>query len=144
MNTTHKDGIECPLCSYRVLSSHPYLVRWYLAKKSSYINLHISYAWRSKEDQDRAYSEHKSLVKWPKSKHNFVRSDGTPESRALDLFQIDEDYCARFSPSFMSKLNDENKKESLAIRWGGDFKGLNDYCHFEIWDNVPPSVIPIG
>lgn len=132
----HKDGPSCPLCDYKALSAHPYLRDWYQKKKASYPNLHISDAWRDKERQNMLYMEGRSQVKWPNSKHNHVNPSGSPESRALDLFQIDDDGVARFSPVFMAKLADENEKDGLPIRWGGTFRGLKDRVHFELWDSV--------
>jgi hypothetical protein len=136
MRFSHRDGPTCPLCEYKAKDAHPYLRHWFRRKKQAYPNLHISEAWRDKDRQNLLFKQGKTLVKWPNGKHNTVSITGAPESRALDLFQIDEDGVARFSAAFMTKLNEENEAEGLPIRWGGSFKTLKDRVHFELLDSV--------
>lgn len=125
----HTDDAACPLCWEKLKGAHAYLRSWFYEKKRKYPNLHVSWAWRGKEDQERMFREGASRAHFGQSAHNAVDAEGKPCARALDLFQIDEDGVARFSRQFMKKLWDECKGEPL--RWGGNFKSIGDECHFE-------------
>ncbi len=84
-------------------------------------------------DQNKCVSEGKSKAVWPTSPHNAMR-DKKPCSKALDLFQIDEDGIARWVPIFFAKLNAENLANLEPLIWGGEFKTLGDSCHFQLTD----------
>lgn len=98
--------------------------------KEKYKSLHISCGFRSKADQDKAFRDGKSQLKWPDSKHNNQLVNGKPLSLALDLFQL-VNGKAEFNKAFMNTLNKESAA-SYELRWGGEFKSLGDYCHFEL------------
>lgn len=103
---------------------------WFKRLKSRYPNVHVSWAYRGADDQDRFFKEGKSQLRYPLSAHNATLY-GKPCSRALDLFQIDEDGVARFSEPFYAKVNDENEAAQEPITWGGTWKSLGDKDHFE-------------
>lgn len=128
-------GPECYGCNEKLKLVHPILRAWFWRRKAKYPNLHISWGWRDQADQDQAFEEGKSNVRFPNSKHNATGPDGKPLSLALDLFQVDEDGNARWSKAFFSRLAAENKEMREPIRWGGTFKlrnGSTDSCHFEL------------
>jgi hypothetical protein len=127
----HTSDEVCPMCSFKLKSAHPYLRDWFNTwVKPKYINAHISWAFRGEEDQEQAFADHKTLLHWPKSPHNHEEG-GLPMSMALDLFQIDEDGVARFSPLFYAKLAQEIEADKLPLFWGGKWKHLGDLDHIE-------------
>lgn len=127
----HTNTEVCTSCEKKLEEAHPKLREWFSAVKKRYINAHVSCAFRNQADQTKVYLEKKSTLRWPNSKHNFMK-DGKPCAMALDLFQIDEDGLARWSPQFFAKLNADNEAAKIDLRWGGLFKSLGDYCHFEL------------
>lgn len=127
----HTHDPVCPLCEEKLTLADPQLATWFRAVKARYANVHVSWSWRGEADQDAFFKEGKTRAQWPKSKHNNMQG-GRPWSLALDLFQIDEDGVARFSPLFYAKLADENEKANEPILWGGMFHSIGDKDHFEL------------
>lgn len=128
----HTSDAICPLCESKLMQAHPDIASWYREKKKLYPNLHISFSYRTMKEQNELFAQGKTLLQWPNSKHNNQLPNGLPCALALDLFQIDEDGNGRFSRQFYSLLNDQNRADRAPIRWGGDFKSLKDYDHFEL------------
>lgn len=82
---------------------------------------------RNKADQDRAFKEKNSQLKWPHSKHN-----KTP-SLAFDAapWPVDWNDIQRFDE--MGKVMLEAaKKVGVALTWGGSWTKFKDRPHFEI------------
>jgi hypothetical protein len=131
MSLHHTDDPVCPLCEAKLQQAHSYLQGFFREKKKKYSNLHVSWSFRNKVEQEQAYLDGKTRAHFPKSPHNKMK-DGKPCAEALDLFQIDEDGVARFSPLFYVKLSHECEEDKLPIVWGGNFKKLHDYDHFEL------------
>lgn len=131
MNLHHTDAPVCPLCEEKLKQAHVYLGEWFRALKRRYPNVHVSWSWRGQESQDHAFETGSSRLKWPFSAHNQTTSEGMPNSMALDLFQIDEDGVARWSPSFFAKVNAENEASGEPLRWGGKWKSIGDSCHYQ-------------
>lgn len=91
---------------------------------------------RNKEDQNKAFAEGKSKLKWPKGKHN------TLPSKAVDVAPwingaISWDYkeCEKFGRYVLTVA----KELGIKIRWGGDWDNnpktpnkFNDLVHFEL------------
>lgn len=127
MSLHHSSDAECPLCEFKLSQAHGRLAEWYRQVKAKYPNVHVSWSYRGPEDQDKAFFDGKSTLRYPDSKHNKMQ-DQKPCAEALDLFQIDEDGVARFSPAFYAKVAEEFK----GMRWGGTFRSLEDKDHFEI------------
>lgn len=99
-----------------------------------YIDITIVEGHRGRERQDKAFREEKSNAEWPHSKHN------TNPSLAVDVAPYD---------SFHRRINWNDiegfmvlsdiikgiaKRKRIKIVWGGDFKSLKDYGHFELND----------
>lgn len=131
MDLHHSDGQSCPLCNDKLLSAHPYLKSWFGRVKAKYVNTHISWAFRNMAEQNQFYKDGRTRAQWPKSPHNHMIGD-MPQALALDIFQLDEDGIARFSPAFYNRLNQENEVNLEPIFWGGKFKTLGDQDHFEL------------
>jgi hypothetical protein len=128
----HKSGPSCPGCDKKKAEAHLELAQWFDLVKQKYENAHISWAYRGMEDQEQCVRMGRSKLNYPKSPHNKCNADGKPEARALDLFQIDSQGKAKFDPIWYARIADEAEKTSAPIRWGGTFKTLGDYDHFEL------------
>lgn len=121
----HIEGPLCPLCEEKLDKVHPYMANWYRIKKKKYPNLHVSWGFRGRSEQERAFNDGKTKLHYPDSAHNKI------PSLAIDLFQIDEDGVARWSQVFFMKLNAENEADQFPIKWGGNWKSLGDADHFQ-------------
>jgi hypothetical protein len=132
MNVPHTSDPTCPSCETKLCQAHVSLRDWFHKVKAANPNVHISWSYRGQEDQEKAFQEGKSKLHYPDSAHNKVGQDEQPCARALDLFQIDEDGVARFSPPFYAKLAAQCLDDRDPIRWGGTFKSLGDKDHFEL------------
>ena len=92
---------------------------------------------RNKEDQDKAYKEGKSKLKWPNGNHNKL------PSRAIDVapyingaISWNFKQCYVFA-GYVLRVADEL---GIKIRWGGDFnmngdlndQSFKDLVHFEL------------
>ncbi len=132
MSLHHTSDDVCPLCEHKLTEAHPYLVDWYRNKvKPKFKDAHISWSYRGEADQEQAYIDHKTKCHYPNSPHNHTE-EGKPLSLALDLFQIDENHQALFSPRFYFDINEMNVAESIPLKWGGTFKDLGDADHFQV------------
>lgn len=88
---------------------------------------------RSKEEQDKAFEQGNSKVRFPNSKHN-----STP-AKAIDIspYPIKWDNLERFKEMWIrfdtiaKVLKNEGKISSIFV-WGGDWTSLKDYPHIEI------------
>jgi peptidoglycan L-alanyl-D-glutamate endopeptidase CwlK len=90
---------------------------------------------RGEEDQNKAYREGNSQVKWPKGKHN------KKPSSAVDVapYPIDWEDRERFS-YFAGFVKGVAWRLNTPIRWGGDWDGdtelsdnnFDDLVHFEL------------
>jgi len=90
---------------------------------------------RGEEDQNKAYKEGNSQVKWPKGKHN------KKPSSAVDVapYPIDWEDRERFS-YFAGFVKGVAWRLNTPIRWGGDWDGdtelsdnnFDDLVHFEL------------
>tara|TARA_R100001594_G_scaffold65404_3_gene99598 strand:- start:1035 stop:1424 length:390 start_codon:yes stop_codon:yes gene_type:complete len=90
---------------------------------------------RGEEDQNKAYAEGNSQLRWPKGKHN------KKPSIAVDVapYPIDWEDRERFS-YFAGFVKGVAWRLNIPIRWGGDWDGDNDLSdnnfddlvHFEL------------
>jgi len=90
---------------------------------------------RSQEEQDRAFKEGRSKVRYPASLHNKV------PSMAVDAipYPVDWDDLARMR-YFAGFVMGIAAKKGISLRWGGNWKmdnilkdnKFNDYVHFEL------------
>ncbi len=82
---------------------------------------------RCEADQNEACSSGKSRTPWPTSNHN------CQPSRAVDVAPSPVDWAdiERFK-LFGAFVKMRAQALGINIRWGGDFKSLKDYDHFEL------------
>ena len=75
------------------------------------------------------FAEHKSNAPWPRSPHNHMEAE-RPCSLALDFFRLCSNGMASWEYKYCRTISEESA--GLGVKWGGEFKKLGDYCHFEI------------
>lgn len=98
-----------------------------------YIDFSVICGHRGKADQDKAFKEGKSKLQFPKSAHNPI------PSRAVDItpYPLDWNDIGSFKElhgAFVvvaQKLKEEGKIKSEFV-WGGNWKKLKDYPHYEL------------
>lgn len=122
---------ECPRCEAFLKLAHPRIVEWFAAIKTTFSNAHIYCSFRNEFDQNKAFSEGLSRLKFPNSRHNHLEHN-LPASLALDLFQLTEQNTALFPYKFYKQIWDLTQTLKYPVRWGGNFKNLGDSNHFEI------------
>lgn len=88
---------------------------------------------RGKADQEAAYKNGNSKVRWPNSAHNALPSN------AVDLvpYPVDWNDIGRFKELAAGFLAIANFMRELGIIkhefvWGGNWRTLKDYPHFEL------------
>lgn len=94
---------------------------------SKEVNCSILCGHRGQEDQDKAYSEGKSKLRWPNSRHN------TFPSEAVDLapFPCDWGNIKSFK-DLAVKVKEAAERVNVEIEWGGDWSSFRDYPHFQL------------
>lgn len=93
----------------------------------------VTCGYRNKADQEKAYKEGNSKVRFPNSAHNKL------PSRAVDIvpYPVDWNDIGRFkemAAAFLALANmmyEQGIIKSL-FEWGGNWRKLKDYPHFEI------------
>lgn len=132
----HTNAIgPCPACSAKLLQAHPLLVEWFnTVVKPKHQDCHISWSYRGKEDQEKAFLDHKSKLHFPLSMHNKSDDQGNPCSLALDFFELDYNGIGRWAWKYFKTIADEAQETEYKIIWGGSWakQGLADYDHFQI------------
>lgn len=96
------------------------------------IDVLVYCTWRGEEEQNKAFAEGKSKLKYPKSKHNCVDSEGNPASRAFDCVPTKGNLLLWSDAQKYAKMGEIGR--GLGLRWGGEFRGLVDKPHFEMKD----------
>jgi|SRR6185436_1771865 len=105
---------------------HPDLVK-VVDEVSKEINLTLLCGHRNQEDQDRAFAEGKSKLKWPKSRHN------TTPSEAIDaaVYPVNWNDIESFK-KLAVKFKEAAARVNVEIEWGGDWKTFKDWDHFQL------------
>lgn len=92
-----------------------------------YVDFAITKGHRDKADQNRAFKDGHSKAEWPDSEHNKL------PSRAMDLFPAPYDWKNIESFRVLADLIlGIAKRRGIKLRWGGTFKTLRDFPHFEL------------
>lgn len=120
----HTEETACPLCYEKLGLCDPFLTLIYKVIKSEFPDVHISWGFRDKFDQDECFKLKKSRLQWPYSMHN-VMKDGKPSSRAIDLFRINDLGKAEFERSYFLQIAQFLYKNTDRIQWSGDWQ--NDF-----------------
>lgn len=111
---------------------HPLLKRVMLSAIAS-CDFSVICGHRGEQSQNEAYASGHSKLQWPKSKHNSL------PSMAVDIvpYPIDWDDIDRFRDlASVIKVHwsqiPHAEREGLELHWGGDWKTLKDFPHFEL------------
>jgi len=92
-----------------------------------YMDFAIIQGHREEADQEKAFKEGKSKARWPHSEHNKI------PSRAMDLFPAPYDWKDIESFRVLADLIlGIAERRGVKLRWGGTFKTLRDFPHFEL------------
>lgn len=125
----HTQGTECEGCNERLKDAHILLQSFFSIIKDKHPSVHISWVYRDEESQKKAVELGASKLPFPKSKHNKLPAE------AIDIFQINENGKAVFDPGFCRMIFKESEQLGFKFTWGGSFKSLGDYGHFELSEN---------
>lgn len=120
----HSDGESCDGCNKRMSQASDSIAEAFYFIKSNHNEVHCSWVHRGKEDQESAFKSGASRAHFGESKHNLLPSE------AMDLFQIIEGKAV-FDGVFCAKLNKELIEAGYELKWGGTFRKLGDYGHWE-------------
>ncbi len=121
----------CVLCESKLKSAHPIFQELWPKLKKQFPLTHCSWAFRNASDQEAMFKLGSSRLHWPNSLHNKSDSKEMPCSRAIDLFAIDEDGKAVWSPYQFKKIYEWMRENKFPIVWGGTWKKFVDSPHYE-------------
>ena len=84
---------------------------------------------RGREDQDRAFAEGRSKLRYPSSRHNKM------PSRAVDVapWPVDWDDDHRFE-QLATHILAAASRLGVKLRWGGHYRNFHDAPHYELLD----------
>jgi peptidoglycan L-alanyl-D-glutamate endopeptidase CwlK len=101
-----------------------------LSVENSPIDFIIACGYRNQEDQDKAYAQGYSKVKYPNGKHN------KNPSLAVDIAPYVNGAVIWDDITLFHKLADHIKGVAYAldidVEWGGDWKEFVDFPHWQI------------
>ena len=82
---------------------------------------------RNEKDQNQAYEDGKSKLKYPNSKHNII------PSLAVDLAPRPIDWSNKEAFCHLAGIITATAHSlGYTVKWGGDWHTFKDYPHFEI------------
>jgi len=112
--------------------------RWLATCHQQAVDAFLACTYRSAAEQDALYAQGRTApgkivtnARGGQSKHNFTLN-GKPASKAFDFAIKRRDGTLNWD------VNSSEWKAAVAIGkdlglvWGGDFKSIHDYCHFQI------------
>lgn len=116
----------------------PLCKKWLDKCQQESIGAIITFTWRSIAEQDALYAQGRTApgrivtnARGGKSKHNFTL-DGKPASKAFDFAIKNRDGTLNWDPESPEWKTAVAIGKALSLTWGGDFRSILDYCHFEI------------
>jgi peptidoglycan L-alanyl-D-glutamate endopeptidase CwlK len=87
----------------------------------------IACGYRGPVEQDKAYADGKSQLKWPQSKHNQY------PSRAVDVVPYPELWSSEEALQDLSVIiKEEAVRLGINVTWGGDWHSFKDLPHWEL------------
>jgi hypothetical protein len=131
----HELGPSCDLCNEKAMTLCADIKPVWIAIKNKFPTAHISWAFRDQAMQDLFFSLNKTMVKWPNSKHNIMAA-GIPAAEAFDLFEMREDYVARWHIDFFRSVWEFCRDSGLSVEWGGHWNRFTDNPHFQLSKKV--------
>lgn len=94
---------------------------------SKTVNCSLICGFRNEADQNKAFADKKSKLRWPNSRHN------TWPSEAVDIvpYPVNWQDIKAFK-AMAVKIKEAAKEVGVEIVWGGDWVKLRDYPHWEL------------
>ena|SRR5688572_12412576 len=94
---------------------------------SKTVNCSLICGHRNEADQNRAFAEGKSKLKWPKSRHNSWPSE------AVDIVPYPVDWKdIKAFKAMAVKIKEAAETVGVKIEWGGDWVNFRDYPHWQL------------
>lgn len=125
------EGLYCPACEEKLDDGHPKLRIYHHKVREYFPDAHLSCVWRGEQEQNQAFAEKKSTLKWPQSKHNKMHR-ALPQSQAMDYFRLGADHKPYWEKQFFLRIANHLDDIHADITWGGDWKNFPDFPHFEL------------
>lgn len=125
---------SCPLCNEKLQQADPLFQEIFISLKKIFPDCHISWSFRDESDQNLFFKEGKTKVQWPDSKHNILKN-GSPCSRALDLFKLTKDNIALFDREYYRKISTYLIKNLIPVEWAGNWIKFKETDHFQLIDD---------
>lgn len=114
MSLHHTSDPECPLCLDKISKATPVLQDWFkIHVKPNFPRAHISWSYRNETEQEQAFADHKSKLRYPYSAHNKI------PALALDIFEIDENGEGLWAPTFFYRGEQVQPRQSRQPQVGG-------------------------
>lgn len=137
----HENSGKCEKCAdiMNRFGVEQNLRSWFTIMQAKYPEAHVSFAGRTKEEQQELFDHKITNAVFGQSPHNY-----TP-SLAIDIFRLvkkeDGTYKAEFSIQWYKDVLIPEKPHN--IKWGGEFKNLVDGPHFEVngWQRVQGKIL---
>lgn len=127
----HSIRQPCESCDSKIGELNPNFARFVISILKNHDDCHISTAYRGMIAQNAAMALGRSNLRYPLSKHNKTDEYGLPNAEAVDLFRIDDKGKAHFEKYYFEDIWIFCKSKDMDISWGGNWKSLKDYPHFE-------------
>lgn len=117
-------------------SCHPD-IRVIFSEAIKHYDIAVLCGYRGKEEQSDAFARKASSVKWPKSRHNRMPSEGI-DFAPFPIKWTDKEkprfvFLAGFLVGLSQRLKAEGKIKR-ALVWGGDWDGDLDLCDQTLYD----------
>lgn len=93
------------------------------------IDVLIYCTYRGEEEQNQAFAEGKSKLKYPHSKHNAVDENGKPASKAFDCVPYKNGQAQWNDAASYAKMG--ALAPEFGLEWGGNWK-MRDKPHFQL------------
>lgn len=114
-----------PRSTFKLATCHP-LLQQIMNEAIDEIDFAVICGHRNQADQDKAYAEKKSRLRWPDSRHNSL------PSKAVDLFPYPYDWNdIEAFKGLAVVIKRIAEKHGVWVTWGGDWK-MRDMPHFEL------------
>lgn len=96
-----------------------------------FFDFSVLVAYRNEVEQNKAFADRRSKLKFPNSKHNLI------PSKAIDIAPYPINFKDTHSFFYLAGLMMATaKKHNIRLRWGGDFNMNNDFTDSELMDLV--------
>jgi peptidoglycan L-alanyl-D-glutamate endopeptidase CwlK len=115
----------------RLATCHPDL-QYIMNKLIEIYDVTIVCGHRPEDEQNKAYDEGKSQLRWPQSKHNSNPSlavDVGPYSSELHNIDWENENAFHYMAGLIIGIADAS---GINLKWGGHWKSFKDMPHFEL------------